>query len=743
MHCKKITLLVATCAVLMGAAAPSHADWAVPTQADIVKPYPDALQSIPQNPPGFKWARYPHWPRATAYVLEVRKGNTVVATHTTTRNMWLPSSALATGIYTWRVRPSHNNDWSSARMFIVDASSKTFIVPEVADLRSRVLNKSRSRALPSNFATSSTWSPEIRAQRQPALDRLLASVKASIPVPVVSDAAWTLRGIPQTAAQSAQFSEISSKVGVITNQVENATVAYRVTGDVAMLNEAIKRGDELTMLDPTGATGYETQDQVSRQIALVLAKGLDMMWNKLDAQRRAKWLATIRARMIPLYTDLAANNGRMDQYPLDSHGQEALGFLALTSTLVLGEVPEADQWFDFSVRNYAHSIFAWSGPEGGFANGSAYGQFLTYNITRLWPHLKEATGLNLYEKPWSLGFANWMMHFLPPGAPGHVFGDQHETPLYPEQLKEFVTRLKTKQAAWYAANLTGTETPLSVLLQENPVPSSTVAPEAPPNAAVYPSIGWVAMHSDIKNRNRTSVYFRSSPYGTYNHSHGDNNGLVIDSAGKRLLIEAGYQDYFASPLGSSWYRQTKAHNSVTFDGGTGQLINDGINNLTRTGKITAFSTSSALDYTEGDATAAYGGLLTSFTRKVWYLRGQDAVVVRDSLTSTTARSFEWNMHGAGPMLAENPTSVKITNGTATLCLRSLTSDGRVAFQTRTGAAPQAGKVETHGAFVRSADQKAEFIVLLDVGCKRPSVSLTTTSTGRTLKVGTQSILLPR
>lgn len=743
MHCKKFTLLAAACAVFMSIAPASRADWVIPTQAGAVNPYPDVLQSMPQNPPGFKWSRYPSWPRAQGYFIEVKKGNTVVATQTTTRNMWLPAYAFSTGIYTWRVRPTHNNDWSTPRSFIIDANSRTFIVPEVPALRSTVLSRGRSRILPSNFTPASGWSTEVRAQRQAALDRLVTSVRTTMSVPAVSDAGWTLRGIPQTAAQSAQFSEISRVVGVITNQMENASFAYRLTNDAAILNEAIKRGDELTTLDPNGATGYETQDQVSRQVAMVLAKGLDLLWNQLDAPRRARWLASIRARMIPLHLDLSSNDGRMDQFPFDSHGQEALGFLALTSTLVVGEIPEADQWFDFSLRTYAHSIFAWSGPEGGFGNGSAYAQFLVDNTTRIWPHLKQATGLNLYEKPWSRGFANYLMHFLPPGAPGHVFGDAHESPLYPAQLKEFVSRVKTPQAAWFAANLGGTESPLSVLSGETPVPSSTVSPVAPPNAAVYPSIGWVAMHSDIKNKNRTSVYFKSSPYGSYNHSHGDQNSLVIDSGGKRLLIESGYQDYFASPLAYSWYRTTKAHNSITFDGGMGQLINDGTNNLTRNGKITAFSTTAALDFAEGDAVPAYGGLLTGFTRKVWYLRNQDAVVVRDLVTSATDRSFEWNMHGAGPMVAENSTSVKITNGTQTLCLRSLTTDGSTAFQTRTGAAPKAGTVETHGAFVRSANKKAEFIVLLDVGCKRPATSLTTTSTGRTLKVGSQSILLPR
>jgi hypothetical protein len=37
----------------------------------------------------------------------------------------------------------------------------------------------------------------------------------------------------------------------------------------------------------------------------------------------------------------------------------------------------------------------------------------------------------------------------------------------------------------------------------------------------------------------------------------------------------------------------------------------------------------------------------------------------------------------------------------------------------------------------------EFLMLLDVGCKKPTVTLTTTSTGRTLQVGTETISLPR
>jgi Xaa-Pro aminopeptidase len=51
--------------------------------------------------------------------------------------------------------------------------------------------------------------------------------------------------------------------------------------------------------------------------------------------------------------------------------------------------------------------------------------------------------------------------------------------------------------------------------------------------------------------------------------------------------------------------------------------------------------------------------------------------------------------------------------------------------------------EDHGAFYLKNDGKsaAEFLVLLDVGCKRPTVKFATSGTTRTLTVGTQTVNL--
>lgn len=732
----------ALAAFLAAVSVPCLADWAIPTAIDAIKPSPDQLQVQAQNPPSFAWSRYPVYPRVASYVLEIRAGVNVVATYSTKRNFYLPSKALPSGSYTWRVRPVSNTDWSTPRGFVIDATSKVFEVPELATLKANVLAHGRSRQLAKSFTPAAQWSAAMRADRGASLTALTNEVNGKLGMAPVRDATWSTYTTLSADLKAASFADIASKLGATTRQLEAAALLYRLTGDIKYFNEAVKRGDELVALDPNGPTGYANQDQVTRAIALSLVKAADLLWLNLNADKRGLWLAAVNARVAPIYADLSGNDGRLDQYPYDSHGAEALGYLALISTLSLGDIAAAQDWFDFSIRTYVNSIYVWSGPEGGYSNGTAYGQFTTAVAVQLWPALSEASGVNLFSKPWSSGFAQFFMHFTPPGAPGHVFGDAHESFLDTGALKSFMARFNSPAAAWYVKNQLGVENPLYLLAAPYPLPVQTVQTFATPaNAALYPSIGWVAMHSNIADRARTSVYFKSSPFGTFNHSHGDHNSLVIDSGGRRLLIEAGYQDYFMSPLGIAWYRTTKAHNAITFDNGIGQPVNDGLLNLTRSGKVTAFSTTPALDFAEGDATQAYAGLLNLATRKVWYLRTQDAVVVLDKLTAAVAHSFEWNMHSNGTMVLEADGTVKITNVDRTLCIRNLSDMSK--FQTRVGPAPKAGVVENHGAFVRSADMKAEFLVVLDVGCKRPAVSLSNTSVGRNLTVGAQTVSLPK
>lgn len=246
----------------------------------------------------------------------------------------------------------------------------------------------------------------------------------------------------------------------------------------------------------------------------------------------------------------------------------------------------------------------------------------------------------------------------------------------------------------------------------------------------------------MSDNNRTSVYFKSSPYGSFNHSHGDQNGFVLKKGGVSLLAESGWYDWYGSPNFNNWYRQTKAHNAITYDGGKGQVVDGYRETLANNGKIVAFSDTAALGYVAGDAVVSYGKALTKADRRLWYVRGSDAVVILDQLASTVARKYEWNFHTLAPIVVDASGNVSVTNEGKSVCIRPVSTGQR--FEKRSGGLVMAGNVEDHGTFVRStAATNAEFLMVLDVGCKNVPLQLSTTTTGRSLKVGTQTITLPR
>ncbi|MQA19995.1 heparinase II/III domain-containing protein [Rugamonas rivuli] len=737
-------------------AATAPVEWVTAAAADpyTVQPGPTNLMPQPQNPPAFAWPRYPVYPKPPGYILEVSSGGVVIGTYTTTRNFYLPSKAMtaaATGTtYSWRVRPNIAKvDWSTPRTFTLYPSAKVFEVPENDVLRARIIAHGRSRMLSKNFLPFSKWTSAMMAERGAAISALIREVTAGLTsppapapqnltaVPAVSDG--MLLSSASTTPQVVAL--LPAKVNPVLRQLEASALLYRLMGDPKYLAEAIARGDQAAALDPSAITSYTSQDQVTRSIDVSLLRAVDMLWDNLDAARRTRWLAAITARTEAIYADLSGSDGRIDEQPFDSHGATAYGYLALIAAMTVGDVPAADKWFDFAVRPYVNSIFVWSGPEGGYFPGSAYAMYQATYSVQLWGPFKEATGVDLYQKPWSIGFGRMLMQFIPPGAAGLVFGDQHEVGFDYSALKSFAARTANAESAWYARTVTGSEDPIQLLTSEYPLPASAITPVVPPNAALFPTIGWVSMHSDITNTKRTSLYFKSSPYGSYNHAHGDQNALVLDSGGVRLLGEAGYEDYYYSPTVTAWYRTTRAHNAVTFDGGVGQLIG-GRENLTRNGKITGFSTSAALDYAEGDATVSYGPAITSAVRKVWYLRTNNVYVVQDKITAPAAHKYEWNMHSTVPIVADGSSGAKIVNGTSSVCLTSLTPD--TTLTSWTVPYPSRPKVvETHSAFIKNAAvQNTEFLVVLDVGCKRPVVTVTPGSNGRTLLVNGQSITLP-
>jgi hypothetical protein len=284
---------------------------------------------------------------------------------------------------------------------------------------------------------------------------------------------------------------------------------------------------------------------------------------------------------------------------------------------------------------------------------------------------------------------------------------------------------------WFASQVTGDDPGrLELLLSPRDNATSSALPAGTPHSAVFASIGWAAMHSKLDDPARASVYFKSSPYGSYNHSHGDQNSFTVNYKGKRLAIDSGYYDDYRTAHWTNWYKTTRAHNAITFDGGQGQ----GFNEKEFSGLISQFNAAGNYDMVAGQAAKAYGGALTQATRAVVYLRETNTVVVYDVLASATARTWEWNIHALNQMNKLSDSKIAIANGDAAMCVEMLASPG-VTFQQDSNftSAPSGSNMpnQWHGRFVsKQKSTTAEFITVMRIGndCSQTTVATHPTST---------------
>ena len=665
-----------------------------------------------QTPPEFTW---PPQSGQVTYTFTLTFPDGKSQSRRTSRNWLLWDAPLPAGAYSWRVKTEGSSSFTSdPRTFTIAADAVPFVVPAPEALVKRARETPRPR----------TWSRDetrplaaLKGERAREFRALVEEVENKMPAPVQ----------PEPTATSLE----SNTEDTVAEQKRTlaAAFAFSVTREKRFAADTQRRILAQARWNPLGPTAYATNDMANRNIAWTLALSYDWMHDELSETDRKLLLGAIRARTQPMYEDVMK---RLQGYPYDSHGQVTLTIVAAIGALMAGDIPEADAWLRDTLPLAVVWTSAWGWQDGGFGNGTQQLFWDTGSNLPAWYVLRNATGVDLAKKEWVRNLPRFMAYFVPPGAPSGVFGDGHEMNLQETwaRISKALARFAPSPLAnWYARSHTGEDVArIELMVAPHGEPKSAPFPAGTPNAAVFPSVGWAAMHSRLDDPKRTSVYFKSSPFGSYNHSHGDQNGFVIHARGERLLIASGYYDGYRTEHWTKWYKQTRAANAITYDGGKGQ----GFNDKKFAGEIVRFETSPAFDYVIGRAEKAYDPALKTAQRTLVYLRpdpgqersGAGIVIVHDRLASGTPRAWEWNIHALDRMERVNDRTVAVRHADAKLCLEMLAGPEVMFHQVnKFTAAPQANppaRDQWHGVFnamARSAE--TEFVVLMRVGadCK--------------------------
>ena len=731
---------------------------------------PGDCQRVQQSPPDFSW---PHLSGTARYRVILTYPDNQTKTLSTPRNWINWDEILPPGNYSWQVQAGTQS--SNVRKFTVSADSVPFIVPDMASVVDQLLAKPHPRGLP-DLATLALMA----SQRAGPLVNLRGRVNSNLNESLLAIGAQ---------GQGVQYG----------NKALWSLMAYAYDRTDTYREDAKRRVLNLASWDPRGPTALD--DQESMNVAWVVTLGYDWLGPALTQADKDQILPNLSTRIGDLYGWMIGANGwplnspavppPLWLSPRDSHRNTLAAMVATMSALLVGDLPAANTWVQNLLPFALNVLNPWSGEEGGYANGTAYGMWEVGTQLSAWYALRRATCgsrqtcIDLARKAWVRNYGRFLAHFVPPTFAANVdahdstsiglFGDGFaETQLFEERSrfgKGYTNFAPSALACWYASRLVGEDsTRIEYLMSPPNTCASTAFPTETSNSLYLPSTGWLAMHSDLADANRTSVYFKSSPppFGAYNHQSADQNAFVINSGGQRLAIESGYYGEHGGEYNSNqwqwWTKRTKSKNAITFDDGKGQIAFEHRPNPYRLanvhyGSITQQYSTADYDIVTGDATDAYNGALTKAVRSLVYLR-PGTILVYDNLGSGTARTWEWNIHALNPIMVIDSSRIRITSGTQSLCADILAgpdrqfvpisapdygSWGRSNDPTNdVSAAPSDpnAAAQYHGKVVSAQPSTAaEFIALLRVGCAPTTASATKTHRNWTVQLGNRTVTI--
>lgn len=719
-------------------------DWLTPAAPTMAQPYPANGAVVKQSPPVIRW---PHDGDMSVWevALKLRGGGEM--RRIVPKNWLFLETALPPGRQAWRLRgwPKSGGptDWSEWRYFMVPRNAHAFVVPEFEGLFERASRKARPRIIPDGEAGRRLLLAIQFGDRRAGFEKLRRQVDDRFLGQPLRDEP------PRATFQVKDFYE-KRRVGqdiarVVYHEAAAARfAAYAWIGDKdrRYLDEALRRARHLAAWDPRGSTGRRSADGISREIALTLATVLDLTHEHWAEDDRARVLASIVTRTGVLFDYFIAGvRNPLARMPYNSHGFRHAGAIASIASLLAGEAADARGWFFRALPVYLAMNNPWGGDDGGFANSLNYAGWNLMAHLRFGDILERATGLAPRRSAWLREVGQYLRYFAPTGTPDSLFGDGHEhnrsanwrrlANIYAQRVPRPSYRQYARDWGPATANPAWVFAPLSAAFGSAAFGAPPAAPAAPaPNAAHFPSIGWTAMHSDLDNPNRTSVYFLASPYGSFNHSQAAQNSFVVHSRGRRLAISSGYYDFYGSDHHNQWSRQSKSKNTITYDGGLGQPINA----MSASGRTVAFSDGTDIDFVVGDAARAYGKGTRNATRTLAYLR-PNVILVYDLLEANLPRRWEWNIHAKNQMLQYRPNAVGISNWPASLCIEMIAGPATQFSQNDRFSAEPDEKIadypaQWHGVFTTTAAlRKAQFLALMTVDCAPTALTRVTPRQG--------------
>lgn len=466
---------------------------------------------------------------------------------------------------------------------------------------------------------------------------------------------------------------------------EAATVIWLVTDDPAYLDKAKEFLLTGCRWSNDGATRIGYNDEAHFRLWRKLPFVYDQIRNQLTPEEKKEVLDSLRKRGVDSFalirdkTKDAKRNSIEEE--ASSHPIRFLSMTGLAGLALYDDLPEAKEWLSYAEEFYRNQFPPWGGDEGGWAEGNAYWRG---NLE----HARFQDALCAIGSPEAYANAFWRqtgyfpLYFVQPYR-HTAFGDTPNAgkfnlePIVAQTVDRLARRFQDGSLRAYADLENKEERSLEsqglyfsderypagfeYLLRDfatrkEPLPAPANLADLPP-ARWFRDVGWVSMHSALGQPDKDIMLsFKSSPYGSFSHSHADQNSFILNAWGENLLINSGYREYHRSPHHKGFTQQTISKNAILIDG-KGQKPQ--VRNAP--GKILGMEIGDRFIWTAGDAADAYNSLqekpIVREARRDVLMVDRRYFVTRDVVNLSEPKAVSLLLHAESPFEMKNGVAV--------------------------------------------------------------------------------------
>lgn len=641
-----------------------------PTNIGMMPFTPEDGYVAQQNPPSFKWGNVDG---ATSYEVVVAADPELkdirYRKDGIKYNYYNFDTTFETGVhYYWAVRyykGDNPSSWSKVRKFRIDPDAYQYAFPDIETIKNRI-----PKGHPRLLATAETLEA-FRAKKDKSeaakqvYDRAIAQADQYILTEIDKEPADESKTIADPVKRQEWLMGLRRKTKPILDKAVGCAFAYLLTGDEKYGRYSIDCLLEASTWDINGVTSYETQDQIHREFAFWTAVAYDWDYSMMTDSEKEAVLKMISDRTEVMEYLLES----LKKSPYDSHGYTAYGYIGVVALATVGNIPKAETWLEKTIIGFSALTPVW-GYEDGWSQGVAYWSYDPPSVDWFMPFLAATGYANLYGLAYSQNQYLYYMYNNPPGSWGG-FGDESGRTLHDSaclKISSYDSYFTKNPVTRWLAEQYGYVPGLSKSLNwfDYLIADDDTKPEEPVTYQLsheFQDIGWVSMMDSIKDKDRIKLMFKSSPFGSYNHSHPDQNSFLLEAYGQPLLVNSGYYDSYHSAHDSGFTRRTGAHNCVTIADSIGQRDDD----FSAKGHLTGYLTQQDFDLASGNATEAYKGEIGNFERNIIYIRPDIFVIVDDlkAAEKNKTSQFEWWLNSRVPIsLYKDGNGARIENSGA-------------------------------------------------------------------------------